>query len=267
MFPIDLENLCEDVRVIVHRSVDFIRKERLLFNREKIEQKGLNDLVSYVDKTSERILVEGLQGLIPGAGFITEEDTLNTEIRDWQWIIDPLDGTTNFIHGIPCFCVSVGLIFKQQVVLGVVHEVNLDECFYGWKNGGAYLNGVPIQVSAEKQLSQSLIATGFPYTDFRQKASYMQVLGRCMEKSRGIRRMGSAAVDLAYVACGRFECFFEYGLKPWDISAGTLLVSEAGGVVSDFCGGKDFLFGAEIIASCKFVHPYLLEIVKSEFKR
>ncbi len=253
MNPLELETICTGARAVVDDAVVFLRGELLGFTYDKVEYKGLNDLVSYVDKGSEKILVTGLQALIPGAGFITEENTLNITGREWQWIIDPLDGTTNFVHGVPCFCVSVGLMYKGELVSGIVHEVNLNECFYGWKGGGAFLNGKPISVSVNRELRASLVATGFPYTNYDRMTEYMEVFGYCMKNTHGIRRLGSAAVDLAYVACGRFECFYEYGLNAWDVAAGAFLVKEAGGKVSDFKGGDNYIIGREIIASNAFV--------------
>ena len=261
-----LDKLLDDARLIIQDAVLFLQNERKVFSREVVEYKGFNDLVSYVDKTSEEILVNGLKKLIPDAGFITEENTLTLKDRDYVWIIDPLDGTTNFVHGIPCYCVSVGLTYKQELILGIVHEVNLDECFYARKGGGAYLNGTKILVSTIPTLSKSLVATGFPYHDFVQMKEYMEVFDYCMKNTQGLRRLGSAAVDLAYVACGRFEVFYEYGLNPWDIAAGALIVKEAGGQVSDFKSENNFLFGREIIASNTAVHAEFQKVVAQSFQ-
>ena len=159
---VQLQEVCDKARSVVADAVVFLRTERAGFVQEKVEYKGFNDLVSYVDKGSEKILVDGLSPLIQDAGFITEENTLTITDRDWKWIIDPLDGTTNFVHGVPCYCVSVGLTFRDELVMGIIHEVNLDECFYGWKDGGAYCNGKRIHVSPVNELKRSLLATGFP---------------------------------------------------------------------------------------------------------
>ena len=187
---------CDKVKLIVNEAVSFIRNERLNFNQSAVEYKGTNDLVSYVDKTAERILVDKLILLIPEAGFITEENTLSINDKDYCWIIDPLDGTTNFIHGLNCFCVSVALMYKNEVVLGVVHEVVSDECFYAWKDGGAYCNNNKITVSSIADLNQSLVATGFPYTNYSRMEAYMRVFDYCMRNTHGLRRLGSAAMDL-----------------------------------------------------------------------
>lgn len=262
----DLQQICSAARSVVRQATDFLLEQRRSFDASVIEYKGFNDLVSYVDKASERMLVDGLQELIPGAGFITEENTLTIVDREWQWIIDPLDGTTNFIHGIPCYSVSVGLTLNGRLVMGIVHEANLDECFYGWSGGGVFLNDVPVRVSASAALSESLLATGFPYTDFSRMESYMAVFDYAMRNTRGLRRLGSAAVDLAYVACGRFDGFYEYGLSPWDVAGGAFLVREAGGCVTDFSGGDGFLKGREILACNPRIHVGLLEVLMREFK-
>lgn len=262
-----LHRYCEDARRVVAEAVQFLRKERAAFRMEAVEFKAYNDLVSYVDKGSEKLLVDGLSKIIPGCGFITEENTAAVESEDWQWIIDPLDGTTNFVHGLPCYAVSVGLTFQGLPVCGIVHEVNLEECFYGWKGGGVWLNGRPIQVSPLNDLGKALLATGFPYTNYDRMEAYMQVFDYCMRHTQGLRRLGSAAVDLAYVACGRLDGFYEYGLKPWDVAAGAFLVMEAGGRVSDFKGGGDYLFGAEIIASNAGIFPSFLQVVEGCFSR
>jgi myo-inositol-1(or 4)-monophosphatase len=250
---------------VVRSAVEFLQTERAAFDKNRVEFKGFNDLVSYVDKGSEQLLVEGLRNIIKDCGFITEENTASISGRDWQWIIDPLDGTTNFVHQLPCYSVSVGLMYKDRLVGGIVHEANLDECFYGWKDGGAWLNGRPIKVSEESELRKSLIATGFPYTNYDRMDSYMEVFDFCMKNTQGIRRLGSAAVDLAYVACGRFEGFYEYSLNAWDVAAGAFLVMEAGGKVSDFSGGENYVFGKEIIANNAGTFDEFLKMVKTKF--
>lgn len=226
----------------------FIRKEREAFSYSKVEIKGLNDLVSYVDKQSEALIVEGLRHLVPGAGFIVEENTETTR-ADYNWIVDPLDGTTNFVHGIPCYAVSIALERKGEIIAGVVYEVSRDECFCALKNGGASLNGKKIQVSERSTLSESLIATGFPIYNFSRIKEYLAALEALMRGTHGLRRIGAAAADLCYLACGRVDAFFEYNLNAWDVAAGALIVQEAGGTVSDFSGGDTWLFGKEMIAS------------------
>ena len=227
----------------------FMAEERKSFDDSKIENKGLHDLVSYVDKASEEQIIAALQALLPASGFIAEEGTNNKKGERFNWVIDPLDGTTNYIQGLPIYAVSIGLLDYDELVLGVVYEVGHDECFYAWKNGGAYLNGAPIQVSKRNDIHDALLATGFPYSNFEQLDAYLELLKWAMTDSRGVRRLGSAATDLAYVACGRFDAFFEYDLKAWDVAAGAVIIKEAGGVVTDFKGGDQYLFGKEMVAT------------------
>jgi myo-inositol-1(or 4)-monophosphatase len=251
---IDLLNILGHTKAVAKEAGAFIRNERLNFDLGKVEQKGLNDLVSYVDKETEKIIVERLSKILPEADFITEEGTAARDGKDYTWIIDPLDGTTNFIHGLPIFSVSIGLKYQEEIVLGVVYEINLDECFYAVKGKGAYCNGIPIRVSKAQNLGESLIATGFPYSAFSRIDDYLKVLRVFMEKCHGIRRLGSAAVDLCYVACGRFDGFYEYDLKPYDVAAGIIIIQEAGGTVTDFNMGRNYLFGGEVLASNNHIH-------------
>ncbi|AKD02783.1 inositol monophosphatase family protein [Pontibacter korlensis] len=257
----NLNQIANNLNVICRHVGAFIKQEGENFDRSKIEQKGFNDLVSYVDKEAEQQLVEGLRKLLPEAGFITEEGTATTKGERFNWVIDPLDGTTNFTHGLPVHCVSVGLLDGDEVVVGTVYDPNRDECFWAYKDGGAYCNDTPIKVSDAPALKDSLIATGFPYYDFGLTQQYLQVLGSFMAKSHGIRRMGSAAIDLVYVACGRFEGFFEYNLNPWDVAGGAIIVKEAGGKLSKFTEDGDYVFGREIIASNRNVHSEMQQVV------
>lgn len=261
----NLEQLCNAVCNIARQAGTFIREERKSFNSNAVEHKGMNDLVSYVDKTAEQLIVDKLNPLINDAGFITEENTLSIVGKRYQWIIDPLDGTTNFVHGLPPYCVSIGLTDNGKLCLGVIYEITLDECFYAWKKGGAWMNEKPIFVSEKNALKDALLATGFPYTNFSRMKPYMEVFDYCMKNTHGLRRLGSAAVDLAYVACGRLEGFYEYGLNAWDVAAGAFIVEEAGGKVADFKGGDDFLFGKEIITTNPGIYEEFLSVVKEKF--
>jgi myo-inositol-1(or 4)-monophosphatase len=231
-----------------------------------VEHKGFNDLVSYVDKQAEKLLVEGLTEVMPDAGFITEEGTSSKEGEEYNWIIDPLDGTTNFVHGIPTYSVSVALQKNDEIILGIVYEINHDECFHAVAGGPAYVNEQKIEVSQDVNLSASLIATGFPYNNFDKVDGYLAILKNIMQKSHGLRRIGSAAVDLAYVACGRFEGFFEYNLNAWDVAAGAFIVQQAGGTVSTFNNEKNYIFGREILAAAPKVHAELLEAISKNWK-
>ena len=252
---------------VVKDAASFIRKEAEGFDRSEISEKSLNQLVSYVDVTAEKMLVEGLDHLLEECGFITEEETIKTNSDfKFKWVIDPLDGTTNFMHSIPVFSVSVGLLEGEETVLGIVYEVSKDECFYAWKGSPAWLNGKKIQVSAATTLKDSLLATGFPYYEYSAIDGYIESLRHFMKTTRGLRRMGSAAIDLVYTAAGRFEGFFEYGLNAWDCAGGAFIVQQAGGKVVDFKGGNNYLFGKQIIACCPGIYDEFTGVIKTNFK-
>ncbi|WP_299463648.1 inositol monophosphatase family protein [uncultured Microscilla sp.] len=265
---IDLQPLVEQVIQITKDVGYFIRTELRNFDRSMIEYKGKNDLVSYVDKRSEEMLIKALTKVLPEAGFVSEEDSANHQLssKEYHWVVDPLDGTTNFLHGLPIFAISIALMQNTEVIAGVVYEINRNECFYAWKDGGAYMDNAKIRVSSTQDLSDSLLATGFPYYNFDQMRNYLEILNGFMQNTHGLRRMGSAAVDLAYVACGRFEGFFEYNLKPWDVAAGACLVQEAGGTVTNFSGGDDSVFKGEIVASGAG-HSQMLEIIQQHWQK
>jgi myo-inositol-1(or 4)-monophosphatase len=258
----ELTVLLEQTQEIAKTAGAFIRKERQHFNQKDVEHKGLNDLVSYVDKEAEKLIVSKLTKVLPEAGFITEEGTATKAAAELTWVIDPLDGTTNFIHGLPVYAVSIALMEREEVILGVVYEINRHECFYAMKGEGAYCNDTRIKVSQAKTLSESLIATGFPYYNFELIDKYMNVLKELMKSTHGLRRLGSAAVDLCYVAAGRSEGYFEYNLNSYDVAAGALIVEEAGGKVTDFKDGRDFIFGRQIIATNGSIHQEFTEMVK-----
>ncbi|MTI40365.1 inositol monophosphatase family protein [Fulvivirga lutimaris] len=259
-----LPQILDQLRPVILQTGQFIRDEAMSFSTDKIEHKGFNDLVSYVDKQAEIQLVEGCHKILPEAGFITEEGTSTKKSDEYNWIIDPLDGTTNFTHGLPIYSISVALMQNEKIVLGVVYEINKDEFFHAIDGLGAFCNGETISVSNNSMLKDSLLATGFPYANFEGMDAYLSILNSLMQCTHGLRRMGSAAVDLAYVACGRFEGFFEYNLNSYDVAAGTLIVKEAGGIVSDFSGGYNYIFGGEIVAA-NAVHSELLNIIKKEW--
>ena len=262
-----LREIYTETEKLVANSAQFIRSQIGNVGNQQIETKSLNSLVSFVDKTAEEILVEGCMKILPEAGFITEEETIEKSTdKEWLWIIDPLDGTTNFLHSLPFFSISVALQHRGKTVIGIVCEVNRQEMFYAIKNEGAYLNGRKISCSANQYLADSLLATGFPYYDFGKRDAYLKLLGELMPKCRGIRRLGSAALDLAYTACGRFDAFFEYSLAPWDVAAGAFIVEEAGGIVSDFSCGDDYLFGKEILATNRGINKEMAELLMSHFK-
>jgi myo-inositol-1(or 4)-monophosphatase len=263
----DLQSIENDVIEVCKEVGKFILKEGANFDHARIEQKtDFNNLVSYVDKEAERKLVSRLHDIFPEAGFITEEGTVKTiEGRTYNWIIDPLDGTTNFLHSMPIFAISVGLVKDDKGILGVVHEMNRDECFHAIEGGQAYCNDEIIRVSPVAKLQESLLATGFPYYHLDKKEEYLEIIRLFLDRTHGIRRLGSAAIDLAYVACGRMEGFFEYNLNPWDVAGGAFIVQQAGGIVSDFRGGNDFLHGRELCAANANIQAEMLRVIQSQW--
>jgi myo-inositol-1(or 4)-monophosphatase len=265
MNSLDLQKITEQVCILSRATAGFLKSEVDKLRTADIEIKGIHNFVTYVDKASEQRLMKGLTEILPGTGFIAEESP-DLERKELCWVIDPLDGTTNFIHGVPVYSISIALMEKNEVILGVILEVNRDECFYTWKGAPSFLNGKQIWVSETAKLSDSLLGTGFPYYDYRRLGPYINFFRYLMEHSHGIRRLGSAAADLAYVACGRFEGFYEYGLSPWDVAAGTILVQNAGGRVSDFNSGENFIFGKEIIATNEQIFGEFMEVFRMEFE-
>jgi len=259
---IDYKRLCLQVCEIAKLAGEFIRNESHSFSTKSVEVKGLHNFVSYVDKGAEQIIVDRLQKILPDAGFIAEEGTNTTRGERFNWVIDPLDGTTNFIHGLPPYAVSIGLLDDNCPVLGVVYEITQDDCFYAWKDSQAYLNGKEIRVSDKEKVQDALIATGFPYYDYHLLRPYINCLEYFLQNSHGVRRLGSAAVDLAYVACGRFEAFYEYGLNPWDVAGGAFILQQAGGRSSDFSGGNNYIFGKELVAANSTIFDEFLGIIQ-----
>jgi len=252
----------------IHKLVNEIAEGHFSDPRQRFQDldiKGLNQLVTDMDVQVERELVDGLHQILPEAGFLTEEKTTTQSQSGSRWIIDPIDGTTNFVHGIPAFAISIALEADNKVELGVVFELNRHEFFHAVRGQGAFLNDERITVADHQNLEDTLIATGFPYYDFERTAKYLKALEQFMKHTRGVRRLGSAAVDLAYVACGKFDAFFEYSLSPWDVAGGSLLVEEAGGVVTDFEGGSDYIYGKEIIAAQPKVIADVRSIIEAAF--
>lgn len=259
--------IVEKVKTLAYECGEFIRNESAKFNIDDAEVKGLHDFVTYVDLKTEKILVKDLANILPEAGFITEEGTILDKTKELTWVVDPLDGTTNFMHGLPPYSISIGLRNSDDILAGVVYVISSDEMFYGWKDGGAWMNNKRISVSKASQIGDMLVATGFPFKNYNRLDSYLECLRYFISNSHGVRRMGSAAVDLAYVACGRFDGFFEYNLNPWDITAGILLIQEAGGIVTDFEGFEKGLSGAEIVASNRSVYNEFFSVVNNIMNR
>lgn len=258
----DYKTLCAGACEVARRAGSYIREQRAGFSYDKVERKGMQNLVSYVDKGAEAMIVAGLRELLPGAGFITEEGTAGHRGQEYRWVVDPLDGTTNFVHGLPPYCVSVALMRGGETVLGAIYEVTLDEMFYAWEGSPAYRNGAQIRTSAVTRIEDALIAVGMHPEDddtagFQRRAEYYH------RHSNGMRRIGSAAVDLAYVACGRFDAFAQTKLHPWDVAAGALIARRAGAVVTDYAGGGDYVFGRSIVAAAPGVAAEFSGILKN----
>ncbi len=229
-----------------------------------IEEKNLNDLVTNYDTESEKIIISILKGDFPDFGIIAEEGGISKISPDKPyWIIDPIDGTSNFIHRFPIYCVSIGLCLGNDHLCGVIYNPALNELFYAQKEEGAYLNGNRIRVSGCLKLKEAMIATGFPFRSYDLLDRYMDCANKLLRNCHDIRRAGAAAVDLAYVACGRLDAYFEYGLQPWDAAAGAIILKEAGGTVTDFGGGNDYLFGRTLISSNTTIHEELLSIISN----
>lgn len=229
----------------------------------KISRKAMNDFVTEVDHASEAAIIELLSQAYPTHGFLAEESgrAHGNSKSDFQWIIDPLDGTTNFIHGLPIYCVSIALAHKGQVQHAVVYDPCRNDLFTASKGAGAFVNNRRIRVSKRTRLADSLIGTGFPFRSGEDVERYLKMLGTVMQSTVGLRRPGAAALDLAYVAAGYYDGFFELGLQPWDMAAGSLLVTEAGGLVGNFRGEADFLYQKEIIAGAPKVYGELVKIL------
>jgi len=227
----------------------------------EIRFKGEIDPVTNVDIKAQETILKILKNAFPGHSFLTEEDSSQKCSSDYCWIIDPMDGTVNFIHRIPYVCVSIALMHKGKIVCGVVHAPMLCETYSAQAGGGAWVNKKRIHVSPERTLVRSLAITGFPYSVHTSAKRHAGVMARVLEKVQGVRRFGSAAIDLAYVASGKSEVFWEEELKPWDVAAGSLILKEAGGKITDFSGGKNFIFGGTMLATNGILHRPMLELL------
>jgi len=268
----DLEKLTLQVCEISERVAVFIQSQVLEVGAKDIVEKEKNSLVSYVDETAEKMLVQELTLLLPDAGYITEEKTIAQESKSLTWIIDPLDGTTNYLQQIPHYSISIALVVDNELAIGIVYDVAMKECFYAWKNGGCYINDRKIEVSKKVDLSECIIVTGFPYNAEYDIKAYIKIFTHWIEHARGIRRLGSAALDLAYVAAGRLDAYYESKLNAWDLAAGILLVREAGGITTNFAGDDDSLNSGDVLATNKDLYEkihtpikkYLIDKVLSE---
>jgi myo-inositol-1(or 4)-monophosphatase len=259
----NLPQLTKEVIKITHLAADFIRENVGKVQSKDIESKSSNSFVSYVDKTAEKIIVDRLGLLLPEAEFITEEDTVINSLKSLVWIVDPLDGTTNFLQGIPHFSVSIALRKHDTYLLGVVVDIMQKNTYHAFLNGGAFCNQKRIYTSTTSKMENAIVATGFPYYRIEKLPKLINLLDTFLRKARGIRRIGSAALDMTYVACGKMDIFYETSLNIWDIAAGIILVREAGGIVSDFGGASSGFDGSSIIASNSALNAETQEIIQS----
>jgi myo-inositol-1(or 4)-monophosphatase len=248
------------------RAGQIINRASLDIEHLKVASKQQSDFVTEVDKAAEAAIIEVLKDAYPQHGILAEESGLTAGKgagSEFQWIIDPLDGTTNFIHGFPQYAVSIGLAERGQVTQAVVYDPTRNELFTASKGAGAFLNDRRIRVSKRIKLADALIGTGFPYRVFDHVDAYLAVFKELTGKTAGLRRPGAAALDLAYVACGRLDGFFEFGLSPWDVAAGSLLITEAGGLVSDLAGEGTYLQTGNVVAGSPKIFAPLLQVVGS----
>ena len=254
----DLQELTRCVCEVARQAGAYIKEERANFNINRVEQKHAHDYVSYVDKGSEERIVKALRKLLPEAGFITEEGLATHSDEQMLWVVDPLDGTTNFIHGFAPYAVSIALIGGNEILVGVVYDICADECFYAWKDGGAWMNGTPIHVG-NSPIGDALLCLQLPYNS----DAYMPVITCLIAHFYGnvgsIRMIGSAAMALCYVAAGRLDAYAERYIGQWDFMAGALIVLEAGGRVTNYDGSPHFLTGDSVVATNAVVHQDLLE--------
>jgi myo-inositol-1(or 4)-monophosphatase len=233
-----------------------------LTRHNPIYYKGTINLVTEADKMSEELILAEIGRRYPDHGILSEESAAKNEQATVRWIIDPLDGTTNYAHGFPFFCVSIALEKEGVVVLGVIYDPTRDDLFFASRAGGAYLNGKKLHVSPVNDLSRSLLGTGFPYDIRVSPDNNLNFFNVMAKKAQAIRRAGAAALDLAYLAAGRFDGFWELKLKPWDTAAGSLLVEEAGGVVTDMAGGRWNLYSPGLVASNALIHEQMMDVFR-----
>ena len=257
----DLKILTESVCCIAREAGYFLKEERKNFSREAVQKKQAHDYVSYVDKESEKRVVAALRELLPEAGFIAEEGSAVYHDEPYCWVVDPLDGTTNYIHDNAPYCVSIALRDKDSLLLGVVYDPCRDECFYAWKGGKAFMNGEEIHVSNVEDIKDAFVITELPYNHLQYKQTALHLIDQLYGVVGGIRMNGSAAAAICYVAIGRFDAWMEAFLGKWDYSAAALIVQEAGGKVTDFYGEDHFIEGHHIIATNGNLHPFFQKLL------
>ena len=260
MNHLDLEKCTLAVCDVARRAGAYIREERQKFSLDSVERKHAHDYVSYVDKGSEKLIVSALRELLPEAGFITEEGLAGHDAEQMLWVVDPLDGTTNFIHQYAPYAVSIALLQGRTVLIGVVYEICANECFYAWQGGGAYLDGKPLHVSNQK-IQDALLCFQFPYNSEAYKPTIKHLIDTFYGNIGSIRACGSAAMALCQVAAGRLDGYAEQYLGQWDFMAGSLIVMEAGGRVTDYAGSGDFTQGNSVVATNGVIQQEILDCI------
>ncbi len=245
---------------------DFVRRHLGTISKQDIDIKQASDFVTRIDRESEQIIIKTIRRKFPDHHFLAEESLKESGTGQYRWIIDPLDGTTNYIHGYPVFSLSIALQLNGEIILGIVFDPLRSEIFTAEKGKGSFLNGKKTKVSTAAKMKNSLITTGFPFRKRELIDPYLMLFKNIFNRVSDIRRAGSAALDLAHVACGRCEGFFELSLGPWDIAAGGILIKEAGGIITDFGGGNDYLSTGNVVASAPAIHREMLQEVKKVFK-
>jgi len=252
------------------RAARIINRASLDLEHIKVARKQANDFVTEVDHASEEAIIDTLLTAYPDHAILAEESGHKPgkgpekamHEADHVWVIDPLDGTTNFIHGLPQYAISIALMQRGVVTQAVVYDPNRDELYTASKGRGAYLNDRRIRVSRRTRIEESLVGTGFPYRQIDHLDEYLQLFKLVTQKAAAVRRPGAAALDLAYVACGRYDAFFEFGLAPWDVAAGSLLITEAGGMIGNFSGDADYLFSEQVVAATPKVFTGMLALLR-----
>ncbi len=256
-----MKELLATARILAKEAGDHIRQSASQLRQ--VDYKGRVDMVTDVDRRSEEIILDGIRRAYPDHAVLAEESGENEAHSDYRWIVDPIDGTTNFVHGYPFYCVSIAVQYRQETVAAMVLNPVSGELFSAHKGGGAKLNGEPIAVSATGDLSRALLATGFPYQLGERWQHSMTLFEAFYRNSHGVRRDGAAALDLCYVAAGRFDGFWEYDLQPWDVAAGLLIVEEAGGRATDFEDKPSGLYDRQVLASNARIHGEMLQVIGS----
>jgi myo-inositol-1(or 4)-monophosphatase len=260
----ELNILCKEVQNIARLAGSFLQHERSSLQPSMIQEKSSHNFVTEIDKASEQLIVKNLAPLLPNAGFLTEEGTAGHDLQKYRWVIDPLDGTTNYIRNNAPYCVSIALTENDRTLLGVVFEPCRNECFHAVINGKAYLNDEEIHVSQVDSIEHAFVALGLPYRFDDYRPTALHLIRSLYGHSCGCRVQGAAAVELCYIAAGRFDARIEAYLSPWDVAAGALILTQAGGCISDFSGKDQWKSGAESLASNGIIHKLLLNIIQQK---